>query len=488
MTRKWRSAEEIRSINRRPDSDVQDGLEYFLTTDAVRDIESGKILLVLGRKGSGKTALVKHFTATQPTTHGQPLSLRSYPWTTHAALVDKGASETEAYVASWRLLIAIRLASMVVELGSSKYTDTLEGLRKFLFENFGTIRPETRSILSRPKLKVVGLSVGPQIGGFSVGSITFGDPAREKVLGLELDSLANSILVDVSNAVAELNIQNLYLHFDELDQGLDLLDDTKKRMLIGLILAARDIKRSTALRANISPIVYLRTDIWEQVSFSDKNKITRGAAIRLAWNETTLKELIEARLVAMLGVSISWSDIEDGAKMRGSQGKLQHMLSRTLLRPRDVIQFLNEALKVALARPDDHVVFINEDFNQCRQEYSEYLKDELADEIDPHWAEWTDGLRACSKTETITFQKEDFLRNYKKIRSKTNPLDGEAALEQLYRFSIVGYLRPSAGGGSSWSFRYSDENAGWDAAASRLKVHIGLKEHAQLKEDRVGRD
>ncbi|WP_147095014.1 P-loop ATPase, Sll1717 family [Roseovarius sp. TE539] len=446
-------------------------LDYFLTTDAVQDIQSGKILLVLGRKGSGKTALVKHFTETQPATHGQPLSLRSYPWEAHAALVDKGASVTEAYVASWRLLIAIRLASMVTDLGSSKYTDTLKGLQAFLMENFGTLKPETKSILSRPKLKVVGLSIDPKIAGFSLGSITFGDPAKENVLGLELDSLANSILNDVSNAIAELDIQKLHLHFDELDQGLDLLDDTKKRMLIGLILAARDIKGSSQLRANISPIIYLRTDIWEQVSFSDKNKITRSSTVRLRWNEKTLKELIESRLKSKLGECVKWSNIEDGAKMRGSQGKLQHMLARTLLRPRDVIQFLNEALKVAHDRNDDPLVFINDDFNTCREQYSEYLKDELADEIDPHWEQWTDGLRACSKTQTITFQKEDFLKNYKKIRSKDNMLDGEAALEQLYRFSIIGFLTPSGGGGSSWTFRYSDDNAGWDTTASRLKVH-----------------
>lgn len=422
-------------------------LDYFLRTDAVQDIESGKILLVLGRKGSGKTALVRHFTETQPDTHGQPLSLRSYPWNAHAALIDKGASDTEAYVASWRLLIAIRLASMVSELGSAKYTDSLEGLRKFLMENFGTLKPETRSILSRPKLKVVGLSVGPQIAGFSLGSITFGDPEREKVLGLELDSLANSILIDVSTAIAELGIVNLFLHFDELDQGLDKLDEVKKRMLIGLILAARDIKRSTELRANISPIVYLRTDIWEQVSFSDKNKITRGSTVRLTWNEAKLKELIETRLRSKLGAAVNWSDIEDAEKMRGSQEKLQHMLARTLLRPRDVIQFLNEALKIALTRTEEPLIFINDDFNACREEYSEYLKDELADEIDPHWPDWTDGLRACSKTQTITFQKEDFLAHYKKIKAAKNPLNGDAALEQLYRFSIVGYLRPSGGGG-----------------------------------------
>lgn len=463
-------------------------LEYFLTTDAVKDIESGKILLVLGRKGSGKTALVRHFTETKPDTHGSPLSLRNYPWNSHAELVDKGASETEAYVASWRLLIAIRLASMVAQLGDNKYTDTLEGLRKFLMENFGTLKPETKSILSRSKLKVVGLTFGPQIAGISLGSITFGDPSRDKALGLELDSLANSLLADVSTGIAELGIKNLYLHFDELDQGLDVLDEVKKRMLIGLILAAREIKRSIEARANISPIVYLRTDIWDQVSFSDKNKITRASTVRLTWDEAALKSLVDSPLQYELGPNVHWEDIEDGGKMRGSQAKFHHMLSRTLMRPRDVIQFLNEALEVAKLRSKEPLLFINEDFNSCREKYSEYLKDELDDEIKPHWDEWADGLRACSRTQTITFQKEDFLKNYKALKSKTNPYDGEAALEQLYRFSVVGYLRPSGGGGSSWSFRYSDENAGWDGTASRLKVHIGLKEHAQLKEERAGKD
>lgn len=70
------------------------------------------------------------------------------------------------------------MASMVVDLGSSIYTDTLAGLSKFLMENFGTTKPETRSILSRESLKVVGMAIGPQIAGVSLGSITFGDPKR----------------------------------------------------------------------------------------------------------------------------------------------------------------------------------------------------------------------------------------------------------------------------------------------------------------------
>ncbi|WP_375551309.1 P-loop ATPase, Sll1717 family [Rhodophyticola porphyridii] len=459
-------------------------LDYFLTTDSVQRIESGKILLVLGRKGSGKTALVRHFTENNLREHGKPLSLRSYPWGAHAQLVDKGASETEAYVASWRLLISIRVASTVVRLGRSKYTDKLQGLSRFLMENFGTTDPETKMILARPKLKVVGLSIGPQIAGVSLGSITFGDPSRERVLGLELDTLATSILRDVSDVVAELGIKRLFLHFNELDQGLDQLDDTRKRMLIGLILAVRVISGSNNLRANISPIIYLRSDIWEQIQFSDKNKITRTVTVPLHWDERSLKALVENRLKARLGSEVSWDQIEDGEKMRGSQLKLNHVFARTFLRPRDVIQFLNEALIIAKNRGGDPLVFQNSDLNDCREDYSVYLRDEMNDEIQPHWKKWTEALTALSKVGTITFRRDQFVEAYNQVKTKDNTMDADAALDALYRFSVIGYLSPSSGGGSAWTFRYSDTKSEWDATATRLKVHLGLKEQLKLKEQR----
>ncbi len=171
--------------------------------------------------------------------------------------------------------------------------------------------------------------------------------------------------------------------------------------------------------------------------------------------------------------------------MRGSQPKWNHLLARTFLRPRDVIQFLNEALRVAKQRNATMTIFCNDDINSARELYSAYLKGELDDEISPHWREWVEALQACSRTETITFQKSEFTKNYKAIKTVVNTLDADRALEMLYRFSIVGYETRSGGGGSSWSFRYSDNMVGWDGNAPRYKVHQGLKEIAKLKEERA---
>src|SRR5262249_48635999 len=90
-------------------------LDYFLTTDVVSRVERNEAFLVLGRKGAGKTALVRHFGEGQSGSLSKSLNLRGYPWGLHSERVDRGASEIEAYVSSWRYLIAVELASLVLE-------------------------------------------------------------------------------------------------------------------------------------------------------------------------------------------------------------------------------------------------------------------------------------------------------------------------------------------------------------------------------------
>jgi hypothetical protein len=54
-------------------------LEYFLATKAVEKIDNGEAFLVLGRKGTGKTAIVRYFTEKQEGDRARALSLRGYP-------------------------------------------------------------------------------------------------------------------------------------------------------------------------------------------------------------------------------------------------------------------------------------------------------------------------------------------------------------------------------------------------------------------------
>jgi hypothetical protein len=170
--------------------------------------------------------------------------------------------------------------------------------------------------------------------------------------------------------------------------------------------------------------------------------------------------------------------------MRGSQPKWNHILSRTFLRPRDVIRFLNGALKEAKKRAIEPILLSNKDIVNSREDYSSYLKAELDDEIRPHWQYWGEALQACSAISTITFEKSDFEREYKARVSKGNKVSTEEALSLLFRFSVIAYPTRSGYGGSGWVFQYIDQHSGWDSGAKNFKVHLGLKEYAKLREAR----
>ena len=130
------------------------------------------------------------------------------------------------------------------------------------------------------------------------------------------------------------------------------------------------------------------------------------------------------------------------------------------------------------------MIFENPDIVDARVEYSTYLKRELDDEILPHWPQWEEAVQALSAISTLTFERADFEREYEVKRSASNAVSATDALAFLYRFSVIGYEKRSGYGGTSWVFQYSDPQAGWDAAANRFKVHLGLKEYAKLSETR----
>lgn len=457
-------------------------LSYFLKTESVNDIEKGKALVVLGRKGSGKTAIARYFAEPSSAFLSASLSLRDYPWGQHEKRKNSGASDIESYVSSWRYLIAVKSLSILISASTKLTSDTQRSGYQYLVDNYGEVNPTLPDILRPSQLKLSKASFTPSIMGNSIGSVDL--EKKDGSIAHEIEALTDVLLDAVYTIGNQIGHNQLLLHFDELDQGLSEVSESHKKMIVGLVLACRSVKRASKFNVEIFPISYLRTDIWDELRFSDKNKISQSSTIDLEWNSQSLLDLVNERIKAKLGPKYTWINIEDEAVMRGTQTKWSHIIARTFLRPRDVIQFLNSALSISLKNDPQADIFDNDDIQQAREPYSSYLKKELDDELGPHWESWTDALRVFSELVNITFSKTEFMDAYAERRSKGNPLDAEEALEKLYQFSIVGYRRGIGKGGSGWVFQYSDPQAGWDNGANRLKVHLGLKEFAKLREAR----
>src|SRR5687767_5960786 len=102
----------------RIDAESEDQLgAFFLRTEAYQRIEDQKRLVVVGRKGTGKTAIYKVL-AERPDAFIDvfvaPLRFRDYPWGTHAQVQDNAAAPVERYSSSWKFLILVELAKMVL--------------------------------------------------------------------------------------------------------------------------------------------------------------------------------------------------------------------------------------------------------------------------------------------------------------------------------------------------------------------------------------
>ena len=187
----------------------------------------------------------------------------------------------------------------------------------------------------------------------------------------ELDVLTDALLLNAFTICSQVGADHVDLHFDELDQGLSTLDDSHKQMVTGLVLASRSVRNDPSLGGRLRPVCYIRTDIWDELSFSDKNKISQSGAVTLEWDSETLLDMINERIKVKLGPKRDWNDLDDESLIRGKQSKWSHIISRTFLRPRDVIQFLNCALNVALKIVPASDFFDNDDIQKARTPFFE---------------------------------------------------------------------------------------------------------------------
>jgi len=465
--------------------------EFFIKTDAYARIEDQEHIVVVGRKGTGKTAIYQVLLQRAEATSNifaAGLKFRDYPWGVHEQVKDTDAAAVERYTNSWAFLILVELAKLVLtDEGHvlSSDPDTVrakEALERFLKNNWGSVGFEFKDIFRRTKYS---FDFTPQVAGTGLGGIKREDVPRAQLAGLLIE--ANRWL----RACLERLLYGgnwYFVLFDELDIGYDPKDHEYDHRLIGLLLAARDVFQwAHGLGVHMAPIVFLRSDIYDELSFPDKNKITRNLVEVLTWTddltgENSLKALIDQRIRVLTGTTAKdpWSEVFDDAVMRGTQHKAKHVAVRTYLRPRDMIQFCNECLHEAKSDNNDRIT--NQDITRARRAYSDYLVSELDDEIHTSHPEWDKYLDTLRRVHTMRFAREDFDKAFNALKLPAAGLDPEVALEMLYRYGIIGFAKIGGGGygGSAVAFSYRDQSINFDPAAPYFTVHAGLKEALEM--------
>lgn len=437
---------------------------------------------MLGRKGSDKTAIYKKLiTSTEQNVLSFGHTFDDYPWHHHDLQASTGVPEERRYVHSWKYLILMGLTKMLLNSDHTQPWDddsqsSMSVLEDFVVDSYGSRDPDIHQLFSPEKeLKIrAGLD-------FKVFHVD-GEVVQVKDLPPHVQEVNKAISKHV---LRSLNPSvDYFVCFDQLDLGFTTTDPRYAQRLIGLLIAARDLfvaARDAGKRLN--PVVFLRDDIHQDLQFEDKNKITENFATWINWSEEssglTLKDLMERRFSELLGTeespTVSWDDVfDEGKAMPGRQQKYSHIVDRTLLRPRDMIKFCNEILE---AYKSDGLsgAIPNEPIHQARENYSNYLLNEIDDEIAKHVPSYKEYLEVIKTVGAEKFEKQIFVDSYEQRGGFTDT--PEQALADLFAFSIISYLKPGGrGGGSEYVWRYKDSRARFDPLSDSYRVHPGFKE------------
>jgi hypothetical protein len=479
------------------DADADRLLEQcFEDHEAYLEAKAHKKFLILGRKGSGKTAIYRKLLRDRDYNRfsfGHDFT--DYPWHHHQLQSVAGVPVEQRYLQSWRYLILMTMGKILLNEDSSQpYCDEamefLAKLERFVGDTYGTRNPDVAQIFS-PVRKLRFKSSFEINWGVKIGLNAEGIPMTE------LPTIVQEVNRNLREAVLNsLNPEfDYYICFDQLDLGFENTEDYKSR-LIGLLLAAREMNVNAMERGKkLSVLIFLRDDIYQLLSFEDKNKITQNYVSRIEWDtrrtNRTLKQLMEKRLAAVLEIDEAgaWEKaFDEDEKMTGRQSKYQHMLDRTFLRPRDMIKFTNEVLasykrSYLLDKGLGHPRFTNKDVQDARNEYSTYLLNEIDDEIPKHYPHYQKYIEILKSMESLQFTLDDFekacTRRKDFLPSDATPL---AILMALFQFSLIGYYAQGGGsGGSEYIFKYKDPTAQFNEAATIYRIHSGLKETLGVK-------
>jgi hypothetical protein len=164
----------------------------------------------------------------------------------------------------------------------------------------------------------------------------------------------NEMIVILNDEILDSPQHFRYLIIDDLDK--EWVDDSLANLLIRcLFQAVIDMQKVRYLKV----LVALRTNIFRQLDYGGQarggqEEKVRGMALHIRWTENDLRALMEHRMLAAfkfhgLALSPSLKGILPNNNRRTGE-PVQYIFSRTMMRPRDVIQYMNRCVREAVGK------------------------------------------------------------------------------------------------------------------------------------------
>jgi hypothetical protein len=424
--------------------DIADGgllLAGFLPTPAYETARRARKHLIIGRKGSGKSAICRTLVAQNDPERAIGLV------TPDALSADElrrfelqGVDPGMAKRMLWRYVLATYVAKHLVAHAKEAHKKTppaVSRLHDFLVDNGELDVPRPKFYETVKKLKA---SLKLQALGFSV---EVSSPSE----GTRTDHQLEVVERHIEEAIRELACPDghprLLLLVDQIEDVWSEEGESED-IVIGLLRAARALG---ARFDRVSCVVFLRSDIYDLLRFADKDKY-HGDEARVGWKAQRLRELMLARASASLGAEVGedrlWGEVFP-AEVAG-RPTWEYIVAHTLMRPRDVIHLCN--LCRDTAENNGHATITEADLAEAVDQYSQWKLEDLPNEYLANYP-FLNGLLAIFKDRGYVVTRAALDRRLPEAREvlaarfpeRTEALTTDNVLDLLYDVGFLGVRR-----------------------------------------------
>lgn len=484
--------------------DDRDLLKYYVETGTFQELcDGGQI--VLGSKGSGKTALFEHASAHLQRQGIQTVKfslINDFPLVRQRMFKDDNVSDVERYVLGWQYTLYLAAYLKLKQNGFLPVWQRGAFLRIWDKKVFSSL---WQNIMLRRRYRLARRhDVGGIIENWLRAELDVS--VKTKYVTFSLRPSRNPIqrnddmrkFVDAMNNVA-LKTKYVIL-IDGIDPIWDSKDNESDRVSIiqGLLQAVRkinrecnedallrleeveeDIENGGPLSSLARVICFLRDDIFGELSFSDRNKVLAGA-ISLSWSQEKLQEVVMSRVRYLCQVDgASWEDLVDNSeKMVRRQLPSTYLWKHTFNRPRDYIVYVAHAAKAGNGYARN--IICKADIEAACMPYCSHVLKEFQDEHSSAQFDFEVIKRAFREIGENRFN----WNRWESCEVFESEVDAESYLEHAIDRSLIGWKRTGGrGGGSSWQYTCFGGTFPNDTSLDFI-IHPAIQKALQIKESR----
>lgn len=460
---------------------LEDSERYFYHRAVVDGLVSGNKAYVIGRKGTGKTAITQHLIRKRSFDQfAQRLTFKNFPFNTLYDLKDDSFTRPNQYITLWKYVIYSTVCKMLIE--NQSVDSSIRVRLKELYDD------DLDRALPKAVKRWTGGSFDIKILGTGFGySRRSQETNPSEVTWLERTEILETLLQEHLP-----DDQQFLVIFDELDEDYkEILDPDQSRayfeLLTSLFKAAQDI-RSRFDRKALYPIIFLRDDIYDFVRDPDKTK-WEDLRVSLTWDTAQLQKLLAFRISRalnpegeILNFREAWSALTPVPHMGFGSNKRKKIPTylfierSTQLRPRDFIRYLQVCAEYAI---EYNLRYVNSRaIQRSDKAFSNYLRSELQDEMHGILPEIQDIMSLFSTIRKQVMFIDQFNDAYVDFLSRNDHLprrDPQFVTEQLFKFSVIGNYSK----GQKQFFRYSNPEARLNNK-EQIIIHRGLFKSFQI--------